>query len=92
MAVVPGQQTELVRAGFYGFVRHPIYALSIALMLNSVVVIPTLSMIVLALLHFPFTAIKVRSEERFLRDIHGEGYINYCRRTGHFFPRLRSAS
>ncbi|MHB1426531.1 MAG: methyltransferase family protein [Gemmataceae bacterium] len=92
MAVVPGQRTELVRAGLYGIVRHPIYALSIALMLCSVVVIPTLPMLVLALLHLPFMAIKARSEERFLRDLHGEGYINYCRRTGRFFPRLRSAS
>lgn len=92
MAVVPGQQTELVRAGLYGFVRHPIYALSIALMLCSVVVIPTLPIIILALLHLPFMTIKARSEERFLRDIYGEGYIDYCRCTGRFFPRLRSAS
>ena len=92
MAVVPREKTELVRSGPYALVRHPIYALSIALMLCSVVVVPTLPMLVLVLLHLPFMRIKARSEERFLRTLHGQPYTDYCRRTGRFFPRLRAAS
>jgi protein-S-isoprenylcysteine O-methyltransferase Ste14 len=92
MAVVPGQKTELVRAGLYGIVRHPIYALSMALMLCSVVVVPTWPMLILTVLHLPFMAIKARSEERFLREAHGERYLSYCRRTGRFFPRFHLAS
>jgi Isoprenylcysteine carboxyl methyltransferase (ICMT) family len=92
MAVVPRQKTELVRNGPYAVVRHPIYALSIALMLCSLVVVPTLPMLALALLHLPFMRIKARSEERFLRTLHGQPYSDYCRRTGRFFPRLRAAS
>jgi protein-S-isoprenylcysteine O-methyltransferase Ste14 len=86
MAIVPKQKAELVRSGPYAVVRHPIYALSIALMLCSVVVVPTLPMLALALLHLPFMRIKARSEEQFLRTIHGEPYTDYCRRTGRFFP------
>ena len=41
MAVAPDQQTELVTTGLYGLVRHPIYALSILLMLCTLVVAPT---------------------------------------------------
>jgi protein-S-isoprenylcysteine O-methyltransferase Ste14 len=89
MAVVLGQKTELVRNGPYAFVRHPIYALSITLMLCSVVVVPTLPMLGLALLHLPFMWMKARSEERFLSAIHGRSYTNYCLRTGRFFPRWR---
>jgi protein-S-isoprenylcysteine O-methyltransferase Ste14 len=91
VAVIPGQKAELVRNGPYAIVRHPIYALSIGLMLCSVVVVPTLAMLALALLHLPFMRIKARSEERFLRTIHGKPYSDYCRRTGRFFPRLRAA-
>lgn len=92
VAVVPGQKTELVRNGPYAVVRHPIYALSIALMICSVVVIPTLPMLALAMLHLPFVRIKARNEERYLRAVHGGVYTNYCRRTGRFFPRMRAAS
>ncbi len=91
VAVLPGQKAELVRNGPYAVVRHPIYALSIALMLCSVVVVPTWAMLALALVHLPFMRIKARSEERFLRALHGQPYSDYCRHTGRFFPRLRAA-
>jgi protein-S-isoprenylcysteine O-methyltransferase Ste14 len=92
MAVVPGQKTELVQAGPYALVRHPIYSLSMALMLCSVVVVPTLSMLALAALHLPFMWIKAGSEEHFLGAIHGGKYTDYCRRTGRFFPRWRKVT
>ena len=40
MAVTPGETTELVTSGLYAHIRHPIYALSIVLMLCSAVVVP----------------------------------------------------
>ncbi len=91
MAVVPKERTELVQTGLYAVVRHPIYALSIALMLCSVAVIPSWPMLAVASIHCCFMAIKARSEERFLLDVHGESYAGYCRRTGRFVPRLRAA-
>jgi protein-S-isoprenylcysteine O-methyltransferase Ste14 len=91
MAVVPGEKTELVQTGPYALVRHPIYALSMALMLCSALVIPTLPMIAVAMVHVLFMALKARSEEQSLLDAHGESYADYCRRTGRFFPRLTAA-
>jgi len=90
VAVVPGQKAELVRTGPYAVVRHPIYAFSIALMICSVAVVPTVPMFVLAVLHLLFTAIKAYNEEHALYALHGESYTEYCRRTGRFFPRLRA--
>jgi protein-S-isoprenylcysteine O-methyltransferase Ste14 len=88
MAVVPGQKTELVQTGPYALVRHPIYALSIALMLCSVVVVPTRPMLTLAVLHLSFLWIKARNEEQFLHVLHGRLYTDYCGRTGRFVPSL----
>jgi len=48
MAVTPDQQTELVTSGLYGMVRHPIYALSMLLMLCTLVVAPTLPVAMMA--------------------------------------------
>jgi protein-S-isoprenylcysteine O-methyltransferase Ste14 len=89
MAIAPDQQTELVTSGLYGRIRHPIYALSILLMLCSVLVVPTLPVAVMAAVHIALMVTKARNEERFLAARHGDGYRHYMQRTGRFLPRLR---
>jgi protein-S-isoprenylcysteine O-methyltransferase Ste14 len=89
VAVVPEAKGDLVQSGPYALVRHPIYALSVALMLCSLVVVPTLPMLALALLHVPFLVLKARSEERSLAAAHGSAYVEYCRRVGRFLPLFR---
>jgi len=88
MAVAPDQQTELVTTGLYGLVRHPIYALSILLMVCTVVVAPTAPVLAMALIHISLMLAKARNEERFLVDRHGVVYRRYMQRTGRFVPRL----
>lgn len=90
VAVMPNRRTDLVTAGLYARVRHPIYALSILLMLCSVIVVPILPMIAVAIPHILFMMLKARNEERFLLTAHGAMYADYCRRTGRFVPRLAS--
>jgi len=90
MAVTPDQQTDLVTTGLYGLVRHPIYALSILLMLCTVVVAPTVPVAVMALIHIMLMVAKARNEERFLCERHGDAYRRYLQRTGRFMPRLRA--
>ena len=89
MAVSPGEKTELVTSGPFARVRHPIYALSIALMLCSLVIVPTLPMFAVAAVHVALMLLKARNEERFLAGVHGTVYADYCRRTGRFVPRWR---
>lgn len=88
MAVTPDQQTELVTSGLYGRVRHPIYALSILLMICSALIVPTLPMALVAVVHIALMLVKARNEERFLFAAKGEAYARYCRRTGRFIPRF----
>lgn len=91
MAVVPRQKTELVTRGIYAWVRHPIYALSIALMLCTAIVAPTIPMLAVAAVHLVVMNLKARNEERHLTERHGASYTAYCGRVGRFFPRLRPA-
>jgi protein-S-isoprenylcysteine O-methyltransferase Ste14 len=88
LAVVPLRTSNLVQSGIYGFVRHPIYALSMALMFGSAVVVPTLPMLTVAALHVTLLILKARSEEESLLAIYGQSYLDYTRRTGRFFPQL----
>jgi protein-S-isoprenylcysteine O-methyltransferase Ste14 len=71
-------------------VRHPIYALSILLMLCTVVVAPTMPVAVIALIHIVLMITKAHNEEKFLLALHGAPYRHYLDRTGRFFPRLRA--
>jgi protein-S-isoprenylcysteine O-methyltransferase Ste14 len=88
LAVVPGRDTSLVQSGIFGLVRHPIYGLSIAIMLCTVAVFPTYLMAGIALIHITVLFLKARSEEAYLLSAHGQSYLDYTRRTGRFFPKF----
>lgn len=88
MAVSETQRSALITDGLFARVRHPIYALSMLLMLCSAVIVPTAPMLVVAIVHIGLMNLKARNEERHLRKVHGAAYDDYLRRTGRFFPRL----
>jgi protein-S-isoprenylcysteine O-methyltransferase Ste14 len=88
MAVSETQQSALITDGLFARVRHPIYALSMLLMLCSAVIVPTAPMLVVAIVHIGLMNLKARNEERHLQKVHGAAYDDYLRRTGRFFPRL----
>jgi protein-S-isoprenylcysteine O-methyltransferase Ste14 len=88
MAVTPGEKQVLITDGPFARVRHPIYGYQILLMLASLCVVPTLPMLVLAVVHVVLMATKARNEERYLAGVHGAAYDAYVARTGRFFPRL----
>lgn len=90
MGIDPTQKLRLLVDGPFGRVRHPIYSLSILLMLCSVAVLPSPIMILLATIHITLMHIKARNEERFLLDTMGPSYAEYCRTTGRFIPFVRS--
>ena len=92
MAIVPGQKTELVTGGLFGWVRHPIYSLSIVLMICSAVAVPTVPMFLLAVLHVTFMNIKAKKEEGHLAATHGPSYRLYCDQVGRFVPRVRGVA
>jgi protein-S-isoprenylcysteine O-methyltransferase Ste14 len=90
MGIDPAQSLKLLVDGPFAKVRHPIYSLSILLMLCSVVVLPCPTMFVLAAIHITLMHVKARNEERFLMDTQGPAYAEYCRRTGRFVPFIRN--
>jgi protein-S-isoprenylcysteine O-methyltransferase Ste14 len=86
MAVSLHGEEDLINDGPFKYVRHPIYALSMLLMACSVAVVPTIPMVVVAIVHFVLIQIKARNEERHLIEVHGDAYRRYRARTGRFFP------
>jgi protein-S-isoprenylcysteine O-methyltransferase Ste14 len=88
MGIDPNETTELIVQGPYAFVRHPIYTLSILLMLCTMVIVSTPLMLLVGVLHIVFLIWEATREERYLAHVHGEPYGRYAARTGRFIPRL----
>ncbi len=85
---IGARKTNLVTEGLFRRIRHPIYAFSMLLMVCSALVVPTVPMIMIALVHLALMNVKARNEERHLTAVHGDSYSQYVARTGRFFPRF----
>ncbi|HCU33915.1 MAG TPA: hypothetical protein DGT21_00295 [Armatimonadetes bacterium] len=80
---------RLVTDGVYAYVRHPIYAVFIVLIMPGIVLmlrsLPGLTIPVF--MYLIFRAL-IGAEENYLRATFGEQYETYHRRVGAVFPRL----
>jgi protein-S-isoprenylcysteine O-methyltransferase Ste14 len=87
MGIDPAEKTSLIVTGAYAHVRHPIYALSSALMLATVAADPAPLLMLVAAAHLLLLQLEARREERHLARVHGQPYLDYCATVGRFFPR-----
>jgi protein-S-isoprenylcysteine O-methyltransferase Ste14 len=92
MAVSERLRGELIVDGLFAYVRHPIYALQVVLMVCSVIIVATPPMVAIGVIHALIMRVKARNEERHLLKMHGDAYAHYVRRTGRFVPRLGTHS
>jgi protein-S-isoprenylcysteine O-methyltransferase Ste14 len=83
---------ELVTAGPYRWIRHPLYTTGLTLLIG----VGLMAANVVLLLFAGLAAIMIRwvvipREEAALQDRFGDGYRSYMRRTGRLLPRVGSA-
>jgi len=90
IGIDPEEKTQLIFSGPFRIVRHPIYALSILLVLGTLATTPTLVMLVIAIVHIACLQFEARREEIYLLGKHGNVYAIYMKRVGRFLPRASS--
>ena len=80
---------DLITTGAYRYLRHPLYAaflscvnFGLAVLLNNWIYI-----LWAVLLHFVWHW-NVRSEEKLMRQAFPREYVEYCKATGRFVPRI----
>jgi protein-S-isoprenylcysteine O-methyltransferase Ste14 len=88
IGIDPNEKTAMIASGAYKWLRHPIYALSILLVLGTLAAVPTWVMLVVALCHATLMQIEARREEKYMLRAHGETYAGYMKTTGRFLPRF----
>jgi protein-S-isoprenylcysteine O-methyltransferase Ste14 len=84
------ERHELVTSGPYAWVRHPIYTAMLGKLLASNFAFGALWGLLLAGgLFFVGTLIRIRAEEKLMREAFGAAYADYARRVPAFVPGLR---
>lgn len=87
---LPKEDGELITAGFYQYVRHPIYT-GVLLATGGVVVFQSsIAHIVGLVLLWGVLTIKALGEEKMLAEKY-EGYAAYAARSGRFLPLVTRA-
>ena len=89
MGIDPSEKTALILDGPWARVRHPIYALSQAMMLATMLAIPSPLMLATGVLHLALLHWEARREEAHLTLLHGQSYLDYCARVPRFLPLAR---
>ncbi len=88
IGIDPKEKNQLITDGPFKYIRHPIYALSMLLMLGSIMCVQTNSMLVLFCIHWTIFTLEAIREERYLSKIYGETYQNYMNQTNRFLPKV----
>lgn len=89
MGIDPNEKNTLIVSGPYALVRHPIYALQCTLALLSFLAVPSILVLIIALLQCLLLQWEARREERHMLSVHGGVYGDYMRQVGRFLPRGR---
>jgi protein-S-isoprenylcysteine O-methyltransferase Ste14 len=79
---------ELCTRGPFGLVRHPIYLATDLLFLGTVIWLPTLTVVLGALVSLAAADLRARAEERLLAVAFGDEYTAYSARVRRFVPGI----
>ena len=85
------ERHELIRRGPYGIVRHPIYSGMFGMLIaSSLGYGHWLGLVIASVVYYLGTLIRIRSEEKLLREQFGSEYDEYTQQVPAFIPiRLR---
>lgn len=85
--VIPGH--ELIQQGPYAVVRNPIYLAMLGNLLATGLAVSRWEALIAGMVVFAIgTEVRIRSEEKLLREAFGSQFEDYARRVPAFFPRV----
>lgn len=88
-AVTVKEDHELIRSGPYAWVRHPIYTGILAAVIGSAICVGTLRAVLGLAVITAALVVKLRAEERFMRETFPGQYEKYCAEVPALIPFTR---
>jgi protein-S-isoprenylcysteine O-methyltransferase Ste14 len=86
----PRSEPSVIDTGVFRFVRHPIYTGALLFYLGATLITLSISSALFWLLILGFYIWIAKYEEDILIEQFGKDYLNYQKKTGMLFPKLRS--
>ena len=86
LAVQKKQDHELITAGPYKFVRHPIYTGLLLLFTGNAIIVGDYRAIIAVAIVFGSFWYKLRKEEKWMNEAFGAAYVQYSKRTKALIP------
>lgn len=84
------RDNKLVTTGVYAYVRNPIYSAVLLVCTGAIIIANNLYLFVLPVLYWAFLTILMKNtEEKWLLNLHGKEYINYCKKVNRCIPFKR---
>jgi len=82
-----GKDHELITKGLYKYVRHPMYSGDILVLTGPFLVFGSILMLlVMLILFFNILCMRINLEEMMLKEVFGEEYITYMKKTKRLIP------
>lgn len=81
------RQNHLVTTGVYAWVRNPVYSAAMLLCTGLLLMAHNLWLLILPPLFWALmTAMLIPTEEKWLRSLYGQEYVDYCARVNRCIP------
>ncbi|MCK4287976.1 MAG: isoprenylcysteine carboxylmethyltransferase family protein [Bacteroidales bacterium] len=80
---------DIVISGPFKYIRHPIYTSIYILSIGLGLIFFTWLWFIVMIIFIPFWYLECREEEKEMIKLYGKKYIEYQKKTGMFFPRMR---
>ena len=84
------KENRLVTTGAYALVRNPIYSAAMISCTGVILILSNAWFFVLPLVYWLFMTVLMKAtEEKWLRDLYGKEYDDYCKRVNRCWPWIR---
>jgi len=81
VGVLKSQKVDLVNNGLYKYSRNPYFISYFISYLGLLFISPTIILSVIIIITIISFNMMIKKEEKYLKDIHGDKYTNYCKKT-----------
>ncbi|MBR1759212.1 MAG: isoprenylcysteine carboxylmethyltransferase family protein [Lachnospiraceae bacterium] len=83
------KENHLVTTGAYAFVRNPIYSAAMIVCTGVILIVSNVWFFILPFVYWLFMTVLMKAtEEKWLKELYGKEYEEYCRRVNRCLPWL----